>query len=96
MLGLTRALAEAYSPAHGYEGITSNAIAPGFVQTELTASVFADEPRARQLAARTIAARNSTPADLAGAAVFLCSPASAYVNGQTLYVDGGFTALGHR
>ena len=76
------------------EGITCNAIAPGFVRTELTASVFADDSRADRLAARTIVGRNSVPQDLVGAAVFLCAPASAYVNAQTLYVDGGYTALG--
>jgi NAD(P)-dependent dehydrogenase (short-subunit alcohol dehydrogenase family) len=94
VLGLTRALAEAYSPAHGYEGITCNAIAPGFVRTELTASVFSDDALAARLAARTIVGRNSIPADLVGTCVFLCSPASAYVNAQTIFVDGGFTALG--
>ena len=40
----TRALAEAYSPKHGYEGVTCNAIAPGYVRTELTAAVFATRP----------------------------------------------------
>ena len=94
VMGLTRALAEAYSPARDFEGITCNAIAPGFVRTELTASVFADDSRADRLAARTIVGRNSVPQDLVGAAVFLCAPASAYVNAQTLYVDGGYTALG--
>ena len=96
VLGLTRALAEAYSPEYGYEGITCNAIAPGFVQTELTASVFANNALAASLAARTISGRNSVPSDLVGTCVFLCAPASAYVNAQTLYVDGGFAALGAR
>ena len=94
VLGLTRALAEAYSPMRGFSGITCNAIAPGFVRTELTASVFANDERAGRLAARTILGRNSVPDDLVGAAVFLCAPASAYMNAQTLYVDGGYTALG--
>ena len=94
VLGLTRALAEAYSPRRGYEGVTANAIAPGFVETELTAPVFADGARASMLAERTIAGRNSTPDDLVGPCVFLASPAAAYVNGQCLAVDGGFTALG--
>ena len=96
VLGLTRAIAEAYSPAYGFEGITCNAIAPGFVETELTASVFANDSLSGALARRTIAGRNSVPADLVGAAIFLCSPASAYITAQTLYVDGGFTALGQR
>jgi NAD(P)-dependent dehydrogenase (short-subunit alcohol dehydrogenase family) len=96
VLGLTRALAEAYSPPHGYDGVTVNAIAPGYVQTELTASVFTNEERAQQLANKTILGRNSVPEDLVGAAVFLASPAAAYVTGQTLSVDGGFTSLGLR
>uniref|UniRef100_A0A7S4F9P5 Gluconate 5-dehydrogenase n=1 Tax=Chrysotila carterae TaxID=13221 RepID=A0A7S4F9P5_CHRCT len=94
VLGLTRALAEAYSPPHGFSGVTCNAIAPGYVSTDLTRSVFADAHRARMLAAKTIAGRNSVPDDLAGPAVFLASSAAAYVNGQLLNVDGGFTALG--
>ena len=80
--GLTRGLAEAYSPAHGYEGITCNAIAPGYVRTEMTAAVFDDTDRATRLAAGTIAGRNSEADDLVGAAVFLSSPASAYLTGQ--------------
>ena len=96
VLGLTRALAEAYSPLRGFEGITANAIAPGFVRTELTAPVFSDDALAGRLAARTISGRNSEPDDLVGTAVFLSSPAAAYVNGQCLYVDGGFSALGER
>jgi gluconate 5-dehydrogenase len=96
VLGLTRALAEAYSPPHGYEGVTINAIAPGYVQTDLTATVFADEGRTQRLADKTILGRNSVPEDLVGAAVFLASPAAAYVTGQTLSVDGGFTSLGLR
>lgn len=96
VLGLTRALSEAYSPEHGYHGVTCNAIAPGYVKTELTASVFADEERSKRLSAATLLGRNSVPQDLVGAAVFLASPAAAYVTGQTLPVDGGFTALGLR
>lgn len=92
--GVTRGIAEAYSARHGYHGITCNAVAPGYVSTELTAPVFADAPRADALAARTLAGRNSVPDDLVGAVVFLASPASAYVTAQTMYVDGGFTALG--
>ena len=96
VLGLTRALAEAYSPPHGYEGITCNAIAPGFVKTDLTASIFANEERSQKLADATLVGRNSVPEDLVGAAVFLSSPAASYITGQTLPVDGGFTALGMR
>ncbi len=85
---LTRAMAEAW----GRDGITCNAVAPGFFPTALTASVFADAARADRLAAQTCLGRNGTLADLQGAAVFLCSPAADYVTGQVLFVDGGFTA----
>jgi len=95
-LGLARGMAEHFSPAHGFEGVTCNNIGPGFVKTELTAKVFADEERAEKLAGRTMLGRNSAPEDLVGTAVFLASPASAYMTGQTLMVDGGFTALGLR
>jgi gluconate 5-dehydrogenase len=85
---LTRAMAETFS-AHG---ITCNAIAPGFFHTPLTEAVFADPALAAANAARTAIGRNGRLEDLHGAAVFLCSDAAAYVTGQTLYVDGGFTA----
>jgi gluconate 5-dehydrogenase len=85
---LTRAMAETFSP----HGITCNAIAPGFFHTPLTEAVFADPALAAANAARTAIGRNGRLEDLHGAAVFLCSDASAYVTGQTLYVDGGFTA----
>lgn len=85
---LTRAMAEAWS-AHG---ITCNAIAPGFFPTPLTAPVFGDPERAARNAAQTAIGRNGRLEDLHGATVFLCSDASAYVTGQTLHVDGGFTA----
>jgi NAD(P)-dependent dehydrogenase (short-subunit alcohol dehydrogenase family) len=94
ILGMTRALSEAYSPRRGFNGITVNAIAPGYVQTSLTASVFADKERAQALADKTILGRNSVPEDLVGPAIFLCSGASCYVTGQTLPVDGGFGSLG--
>lgn len=96
ILGLTRGLAEAYSPHHGYDGVTANAIAPGFVETQLTEAVFADVARAQRLADQTIIGRNSVPNDLVGICIFLCSPASAYITGQTIPVDGGFTSLGLR
>lgn len=92
VLGLTRGIAEAYSEV----GCTANAIAPGYVETELTASVFADKERAQRLADATLLRRNSVPQDLVGAAVFLASPAASYITGQSIPVDGGFTALGMR
>ena len=85
---LTRAMAEAWSQ----HGINANAIGPGFFRTELTAPVFADPERAARNAAATCAGRNGEPEDIDGPLLFLCSPASDYVTGQVLMVDGGFTA----
>lgn len=85
---LTRAIAQAWSP----HGITCNAIGPGFFPTALTAPVFADSTLAQRHAAQTCIGRNGALADLHGPTVFLCSDASAYVTGQTLMVDGGYTA----
>ncbi|MHB2169998.1 SDR family NAD(P)-dependent oxidoreductase [Alsobacter sp. R-9] len=85
---LTRAIAEEWSR----HGVTCNAIAPGFFPTPLTGPVFADAERAAKLAAQTAIGRNGHLSDLDGATVFLASDASAYVTGQTLAVDGGFTA----
>ncbi|MEP3112219.1 SDR family oxidoreductase [Nisaea sp.] len=85
---LTRAMAEAWSS----HGINANALAPGFFPTELTAAVFGDADRAARNAAQTCIGRNGELQDLIGPAVFLASPASNYVTGQVLFVDGGFTA----
>ncbi len=85
---LTRAMAEEWSRF----GINCNAIVPGFFPTALTAPLFDEPLKVQELAARTAIGRNGELADLQGAAVFLCSPASDYVTGQALAVDGGFTA----
>lgn len=85
---LTRAMAECWSP----HGITANALAPGFFRTELTSAVFSDPDRAARNAAQTCIGRNGEPEDLDGPLLFLCSDASAYVTGQVLAVDGGYTA----
>ncbi|NDW43516.1 SDR family NAD(P)-dependent oxidoreductase [Ruegeria sp. PrR005] len=85
---LTRAMAEAWSPY----GITANAIGPGFFPTELTRAVFDDEARAARNAEQTCIRRNGRLEDMDGPLLFLCSDASAYVTGQVLMVDGGFTA----
>ena len=85
---LTRAIAQTWS----MHGITCNAIGPGFFPTALTAKVFADEALAQRHAAQTCIGRNGALADLHGATVFLCSQASAYITGQTLMVDGGYTS----
>jgi len=88
ILQLTRAMAEAWS-AHG---ITANALAPGFFPTELTAPVFGNSEIANRHAAQTAIGRNGELDDLSGPLLFLASDASAYVTGQTLAVDGGYTA----
>jgi len=85
---LTRAMAEAWSR----DGIVANAIAPGFFPTELTAPVFADPHLAAHHAAMTAVGRNGELADLDGTTVFLASRAAAYVTGQVIPVDGGYTA----
>lgn len=85
---LTRAMANAYSSF----GINTNAIGPGFFPTELTQSVFNDEKRAERNANQTCIGRNGELCDMDGPILFLCSDASKFVTGQTLMVDGGFTA----
>tara|TARA_R110002094_G_scaffold220485_1_gene193268 strand:+ start:824 stop:1585 length:762 start_codon:yes stop_codon:yes gene_type:complete len=85
---MTRAMAEAWSQ----DGITANAIGPGFFPTELTRAVFSDADRAARNAAQTCLNRNGRMEDIDGPLVFLCSEASGYVTGQVLMVDGGYTA----
>jgi NAD(P)-dependent dehydrogenase (short-subunit alcohol dehydrogenase family) len=85
---LTRAMAEAWSR----HGIACNALAPEFFSTELSAPVFANPEIAARNAAQTCIGRNGVMADLIGPLLFLASPASDYVTGQILYIDGGFTA----
>ena len=85
---LTRAIAQAWSG----RGVTCNAIGPGFFPTALTAPVFDDPQLAAMHAARTAVGRNGRLEDLHGATLFLASDASSYVTGQTLMVDGGYTA----
>jgi len=85
---LTRAMAEAWSA----DGINANAIGPGFFPTELTQPVFDDPDLAARNAAQTCIGRNGELDDIDGPLVFLCSDAAAYVTGQVLMVDGGFTA----
>jgi len=83
---LTKALANEWAR---YK-INVNAIAPGYMRTSNTAALQADESRNRQILERIPAERWGEPEDLAGAAVFLSSPASDYVNGHVLVVDGGW------
>jgi 2-deoxy-D-gluconate 3-dehydrogenase len=86
VVGLTRALANEWAG----RGITVNAIAPGYVVTENTRALRQDESRMRDLLARIPAGRFAEPDEIAGAAVFLASPAASYVNGSVLAVDGGW------
>jgi gluconate 5-dehydrogenase len=88
LVALTRSQAEAWSTS----GVCCNAIAPGVVHTPLTEPVFADPSRVAAHAARTMIGRNGVPGDFAGCVVFLASSASAAVTGQTLFVDGGYSA----
>jgi len=88
--GLTRALAADYAK----DGIRVNALAPGYVATQMTAASFADPAMHEDRRRHIMLGRWGTPDDLVGAAVFLASPASAYITGQELFVDGGWTAKG--
>jgi NAD(P)-dependent dehydrogenase (short-subunit alcohol dehydrogenase family) len=88
LVALTRSQAEAWSRS----GVCCNAVAPGVVHTPLTEEVFADPAKVSAHAARTMIGRNGIPEDFAGCAVYLASGASAAVTGQTLFVDGGYSA----
>lgn len=86
--GLTRALANEWARY----GINVNAVAPGYMATELTAMLRRDPDRAESMLARIPAGRWGEPEDLSGAVVFLCSPAADYIHGTVLPVDGGWLA----
>ncbi|NBS03598.1 MAG: SDR family oxidoreductase, partial [Rhizobiales bacterium] len=88
VMGITRALANEWAK----HGINVNAIAPGYMATANTAALQADPVRNAAIMDRIPAGRWGTPADLAGPVVFLASPASDYVNGYTVAVDGGWLA----
>lgn len=85
---LTRAMAENWSQY----GIMANAIAPGFFPTALTKAVYENPEILEHNARMTAIGRNGELADLDGATIFLASPASGYITGQVLSVDGGFSA----
>lgn len=85
------ALARALAAELGDKGITSNALSPGFFATETNAPLIASPAGERQRQ-RCPAKRWADPSEIAGAAVFLASPAASYVNGHTLTVDGGVSA----
>jgi len=84
--GLTKALANEWAKS----GVNVNAIAPGYMETNNTVALRADENRNRQILERIPAARWGEPKDLAGAAVFFSSAASDYMHGHILVVDGGW------
>ncbi|MDC7218482.1 MAG: 2-dehydro-3-deoxy-D-gluconate 5-dehydrogenase KduD [Spirochaetales bacterium] len=88
VLGLTRALANEWAQ----HNITCNGIAPGYMVTNNTEALRNDPERNAAILGRIPAGRWGSPRDIAGAAVFLASPASDYVNGFTLAVDGGWLA----
>jgi len=85
---LTRALAVEWGP----RGVRVNAIAPGFILTDLTRQLWSEPTMQAWGLANPPQRRLGTPEDLVGAAIFLASPAAAFMTGQILYIDGGFTA----
>ena len=87
LAGLTRGLAVELGP----DGVTCNAIAPGYFATELNTALVEDPEFNQFVCDRTPLGRWGEPAELGGAAVFLSSPAGAYINGHLLVIDGGMT-----
>jgi 2-deoxy-D-gluconate 3-dehydrogenase len=86
VIGLTRALANEWAE----HGLNVNAIAPGYVVTEINRTLRDDRDRMQALVARIPAGRFAEPDEIAGAAVYLASPAASYVNGAVIVVDGGW------
>ena len=84
---LTKSLAIAWAPS----GVRVNAIAPGWIETALTAPLYNDPARRAAIVARTPLGRWGQPNDVSGAAVFLASPAAAFITGAILPVDGGYS-----
>jgi NAD(P)-dependent dehydrogenase (short-subunit alcohol dehydrogenase family) len=89
--GALESLARSQAEAWSRHGVTCNTLVPGFVMTPLNARLSADPEKVAALAARTMVGRNGLAEDFAGAAVFLASRAAAYVTGQAIFVDGGFS-----
>jgi NAD(P)-dependent dehydrogenase (short-subunit alcohol dehydrogenase family) len=88
--GLTRALATDFAT----DGIRVNALAPGYVATAMTATSFNDPTMHEERRRHTMLGRWGDPDDMIGAAIFLASPASRYMTGQEIFVDGGWTTKG--
>jgi len=86
--GITKLLANEWAA----KGINVNAVAPGYIETNNTAALRADPDRSRSILERIPAGRWGRAEDIAGAAVFLCAPASEYIHGAILNVDGGWLA----
>jgi NAD(P)-dependent dehydrogenase (short-subunit alcohol dehydrogenase family) len=88
VMQLTKSLAVAWAP----DGIRVNAIAPGWIATEMTRSIIAEVTRSAEILSRTPLQRWGEPADIGGAVVFLCSEAARFVTGAILPIDGGYAA----
>jgi NAD(P)-dependent dehydrogenase (short-subunit alcohol dehydrogenase family) len=96
MLGPTKAalsqLAKGMTVEFARFGVRTNVIAPGFMDTPMNATHWTHETRAPWIFDRTPMSRPGHPAELVGAALLLASPAGSFISGQTIYVDGGFSA----
>ncbi|MGY1812276.1 SDR family NAD(P)-dependent oxidoreductase [Blastococcus sp. SYSU D00820] len=90
LLGLTRALALEWAA----DGIRVNAVTPGYIATDLTAPLTADPERSAGIVSRIPLGRWGSPEDVAGTVVYLCSDLAAYVTGQVVVVDGGYSVDG--
>jgi gluconate 5-dehydrogenase len=88
LAGMTRALAAEWAP----RGIRVNGIGPGYFRTDMTEVFYADAGWRETMLPKIPMRRFGALEDLAGSAIFLCSPASAYITGQVVYVDGGYLA----
>jgi NAD(P)-dependent dehydrogenase (short-subunit alcohol dehydrogenase family) len=88
MTAMTQVLAREWGP----RGVRVNGLAPGFILTDLTARLWSDPTMQEWGRFNTPLGRLGQPADLVGTAIFLASPAAAFLTGQTIYVDGGFVA----